>query len=169
MTVNRSSCTLGTERCEPRSVAEHTHCVARHSEKAAQKLAENIGCGYDWFTKATSDAGKAITPSWLMLALAINTGRTEHIEALAHEAGLICYPMPKGHTSTDRQTADVLREVGEWLTVLSTRIADGTVDDDDIAAIDKEWRDAVNVGSALMDTLRSRVQRPRPQAVGGAR
>lgn len=169
MTVNRVPCSLGVERCDPRGVAEHTHCVARHSEKGAQKLAESIGVGYDWFTKVTSDSGKAVSPAWLMLALAINTGRTEHIEALAHEAGLVCYQLPKGHTSTDRQTADVLREFGEWLAVMSTRISDGAVDEDDITAIDKEWRDAVNVGEALMSTLRARVQRSRPQIVGGAR
>jgi hypothetical protein len=166
MTVNRSACTLGIERCNPRNVAEHTHCVGRHSEKSAQRLAEGIGVGYDWFTKATSDSGKASAPAWLMLALAINTGRTEHIEALAHEAGLICYRVPKGETPTEKQTADVLREFGEWLTVLSTRMSDGNICDDDIAAIETEWRQHLNVGAALMDSLKARVSRPRPQIVG---
>ena|SRR5688572_29674358 len=101
-----------------------------------------------------------------MLALAINTGRTEHIEALAHEAGLICYRVPKGETPTEKQTADVLREFGEWLTVLSTRMSDGNICDDDIAAIETEWRQHLNVGAALMDSLKARVSRPRPQIVG---
>lgn len=165
MTVTRKPCSLGIERCNPRNLAEHIHCVARHSEIPAKELAERIGIPYDWFVKRTSDSGRAEAPTWLMVALAIHTGRTDHIEAEAHSADLVCYRMPKGNTPTDRQTADVLREIGEWLTVLSTRIADGTVCEDDIAAIDKEWRDAVNVGSALMDTLRARVERPRPQAV----
>lgn len=169
MTVTRKPCSLGIERCHPRNLAEHIHCVARHSETPAKELAERIGVPYDWFVKRTSDSGRAEAPTWLMVALAIHTGRTDHIEAEAHSADLVCYRMPKGNTPTDRQTADVLREIGEWLTVLSTRIADGSVCEDDIAAIDKEWREAVNVGSALMDTLRSRVERPRPQIVGGMR
>lgn len=169
MTANRSSCNLGVERCQPRNLAERIHCVARHSHVPAKELADRIGVPYDWFVKRTSDSGRADSPSWLMVALAIHTGRTEHIEAEAHSADLICYRMPKGATVTEKQTADVLKEFGEWLAVLGARLADGDVNEDDVAAIDKEWREHINVGAALMDTLKARVQRPRPQAVGGQR
>jgi hypothetical protein len=168
MTVNRSSCTLGTERCEPRSVAEHTHCVARHSDKAAQKLAENIGVGYDWFTKATSDSGKAVAPTWLMLALSINTGRTEHIEALAHEAGLVCYRMPAGKTSADLQTAEAIQEFGEFLTELARSLADRRVTQDEADRVKEEGRQAIARIAALIDHVQDIVseERTRPQAVG---
>lgn len=166
MTVTRKPCSLGIERCHPRNVAEHIHCVARHSDIPAKELAERIGVPYDWFVKRTSDSGRAEAPTWLMVALAIHTGRTEHIEAGAHSADLICYRMPRGTTPTEMQTADVLKEFGEWLTVLGSRLADGDVSDDDMAAIEKEWHEHLNVGAALMDTLKARVQRPRPQIVG---
>jgi hypothetical protein len=169
MTVTRKPCSLGIERCSPRNLAEQIHCVARHSDISAKELAERIGVPYDWFVKRTSDSGRAEAPTWLMVALAIHTGRTDHIQAEAHSAGLVCYEVPKGTTPTDKQTADVLREFGEWLTVMATRIGDGIVSEDDIVAIAKEWHEHLNVGSALMDTLKARVERPRPQIVGGAR
>lgn len=168
MTRNRSTCSLGTERCEPRNVAEHTHCVGRHSEKKAEELAKSIGVGYDWFTKATSDSGRPVAPAWLMLALAINTGRTEHIEALAHEAGLVCYRIPVGNTSADLHTADAIKDFGEFLGELAHSLADRRVTQDEADRVREEGRQAIARIAALIDVVQDTVsnERPRPQMVG---
>jgi hypothetical protein len=173
MTQNRVPCTLGVEKCSGRTLVDRIFCVARHSETPARTLAQNVGYDYERFTKRTSDSlPRAEAPTWLMLALAKHTGRTEHIEALASEAGLVCYRKPTGNSSTERKAADVLREVGEFLTALADRAGDGDdVSHEDVDVLMREWRDVVNVGSALVDSLKERVreERPRPQIVGGAR
>jgi hypothetical protein len=170
MTQNRVPCTLGVEKCSGRTLVERIFCVARHSKTPARDLAQNIGYDYERFTKRTSDSlPRAEAPTWLMLALAKHTGRTDHIETLAREADLICYRKPTGNSSTERKAADVLREVGEFLTALADRTGDRDgVTREDMDVLMREWRDVVNVGSALVDSLNEQVrdERPRPQIVG---
>lgn len=91
MTHTRATCTLGHTKCRPENLAQHVHCVARHSHLDARALAERIGCGYDWFIKVTADGGRAAAPAWLCLTLAVLTGRTDHLAYQAHEAGLLTF------------------------------------------------------------------------------
>lgn len=100
MTQTRATCTLGHTKCTPANLAQHIHCVARHSALDARALAERIGVSYDWFIKVTSDGGRAVAPAWLCLSLAVLTGRTDHLAYQAHEAGLLTFHPAIGPAST---------------------------------------------------------------------
>ncbi len=90
-TQTRATCRLGHAKCQPTTLAQRVHCVARHSPLDAQTLAERIRCPYDWFIKVTADSNPCKAPAWLLLALAFHTGRTDHLAYLAHEVGLLTF------------------------------------------------------------------------------
>jgi hypothetical protein len=163
---NRVPCVGEREPCVPKNVAQYVHCVARHSDRKAEQLAEDVQRSYDWLIKRTTGAMPCDTPAWLMQALAKFTGRTDHIEALAREANLVCYPLPKGQGRSDRQLADLLREFGEFMTAFADRLSRAHASADDFAIAKKEWRDVVNTGEALMNSVEQIDVRPRPQMVG---
>src|SRR5690606_2169469 len=71
-----------------------------------------------WFIKATADSGRCAAPGWLLLALAVTTGRVDHLRYLAHEAGLLTYLAPLGPSASRAALSPVLRRftamVEEW-------------------------------------------------------
>lgn len=168
MTQNRQPCSGGIERCEPIDVAQHVHCVARHSNATAEQLAKNLRVGRDWFVKKTAGANPCDAPTWLMQALARETGRTDHIEALANETGLLaCYRLDRVAARTDLQLSDLLREFGESMTAIADLLAKSRRSPELSARARREWREVVNTGEALMCALDDshEEERPRPQAV----
>lgn len=168
MTQNRVPCSGGTERCEPVDVAQHVHCVARHSKATAEQLAKNLRVGRDWFIKKTAGANPCDTPAWLMQALARETGRTDHIEALANETELlVCYRLDKSATRSDAQLADLLREFGESVSAFGDLLAKCRRSPELFEKARREWREVVNTGEALMARMAEEEAeaRPRPQAV----
>lgn len=98
-TQTRAVCRLGRHQCQPTSLAQAVHCVARHSHVDAAAIAERARVGYDWFIKVTADTNPAKAPTWLLLSLAVITGRTDHLAYLSHEAGLITFLPPIGRRS----------------------------------------------------------------------
>jgi hypothetical protein len=169
MTANRAACTLGADKCAPRTLAEATHCVARHSTLPARELAARIGVGYDWFTKITDDSGpRAKAPAWLMLALAIHTGRTEHLRRQAADAGLVAYELPRGKSSGEMKLAQVMREVSEFAAKAAAALENGEIEANEDPELQREGHEAIESIAQFLawSTLSVKAARPRPQAVG---
>lgn len=128
MTHTRATCMLGRDKCTPENAAQGIHCVSRHTPGLdARELCRRIGCSYDWFIKVTADGGRPIAPAWLLLALAANTGRTEHLATLAHDAGLLTY-RPSTAASLSGALGPVLRQFATVVEEFETMHADGRVD-----------------------------------------
>jgi hypothetical protein len=129
-TQNRAACRLGYPKCDPANLAERVHCVARHSAIDAHAISERLGCSYDWFIKVTADGGRAAAPAWLLLALAVVTGRTDHLAYLAHEAGLLTFSpaIGPGHTPA---LSPLVRQFARVVEQHEQMYADGVSDRDE--------------------------------------
>jgi hypothetical protein len=157
MTVNRSVCTIGPEKCSPRTLAETIHCVARHSDLPAREVAARIGVTYAWFVKVTEDSlPRAKAPSWLMHALAVHTGRTEHLERQARDAGLVVYRIPDADVAHGALMAATVKEFGELLQAFATRSANG-IDDAEFVEVEREGQEAISAIAKWLDSMRPSV------------
>lgn len=134
MTQTRATCTLGHAKCTPANLAQHIHCVARHSQLDAHALAERIGCSYDWFIKVTSDGGRAAAPAWLCLTLAVLTGRTDHLAYQAHEAGLLTFHPSIGPAGRTPALSPLVRRFAAVVEEFEAMHADGQVTADEARA-----------------------------------
>jgi hypothetical protein len=105
MTTNRKECQLALNKCQPQTLAEVVHCVARHSGINTNRLAEQLGTDYATFVRWTSPNGITTFPANRLALLAKLTGRFDALEWINADAGLIAAPRVSG------QGADRMREI----------------------------------------------------------
>jgi hypothetical protein len=96
MTSNRRACMLAINPCEPRTLAEAVHCVARHSGVDTHGLADALEVDYATFVRWTAPYGQSQLPGRKFAVLAQETGRVDHIAWIARDAGMMIVPRVGG-------------------------------------------------------------------------
>lgn len=114
MTQNTLPCALGRNRCTPKNLTEAVHCVARHSGVDAHQLADTLGCDYATFIRWTEPNGLCQMPGRKFGALAIATGRFDHLTWVAADAGLVVARRIAGNGGADRvkELLDIAEQTG---------------------------------------------------------
>lgn len=132
MTENTKACLLGRNRCQPRSLAEAIHCVARHSAVETNRLAELLEVDYATFIRWTEPNGFSQLPGRKFAALAQHTNRFDHITWVASDAGLVVATRIAGVGSGDRvkELLDIADQVGR-LAATDRDAAPGGISDDE--------------------------------------
>lgn len=166
MNRSRKLCIAG-ERCEPASMAEAVGCLLQHSEPALQgligPLAERgIHVSANYLYNASNPYRQDEHAHWqgrLLLPITSITGNMVAVDYIERALGRVALKVP---TSTGRQVEDqalvtAVREFSESLDAYTTAIADGHVDRDEFARIERQGHEAMAAIAQLVELARQRV------------
>ena len=164
---NRKGCVLGTRRCEPKNLAEVTHCVTRHGRLSFQDLCAAVGKRSDAMARMTDGLTEDLT---LRLAIAISELQrdTRILEEACRRAGGVFVPLDtRDVTDLDLHQAlmRVVSELGEDSSLLAKALADGGISSEKADALDAGIDDTIQAALQLKASIRAMVRPVVPQIV----
>jgi hypothetical protein len=161
MTQNRSTCVLGTRKCDPQgNLAATTNCVTRHGRLTFQELCAAVGKRSDAMSRMTDGISEDLT---LRLAIAVTELQrdTRIFEEACRRVGGVFVPLDTREISdSDLHQAlmRVVSELGEDSSLLSRALSDGTIDEREADAIEAEIDETIQAALQLKARVRAKVR-----------
>ncbi len=172
MTKSRKQCQSG-DVCEPRSLAEAIYCMVHHSGVDVAEIAKLLCTRTGYLLDAANPDRDEVQFQARMLAPAMTHFKNlTPLHFLCREMNGVFVAFPEVsavHDDVYRGMCDAIEEVGQSSSAVKKALADDVVEEEEADASDKEIDEAVAALLRVKAAVRAKVQRQRPQIVGGAR
>jgi hypothetical protein len=170
MTKSRKQCQSG-DVCEPRSLAEAVYCMVHHSGVDVAEVAKLLCVRTGYLLDAANPDRDEVQFQARMLAPAMTHFKNvKPLQFLCREMNGVFVAFPEVSSTHDdvyRGMCDAIEEVGQSSSAVKKALTDNDVTDEEADAADTEIDEAVAALLRVKASVRAKVQRPRPQIVGG--
>jgi hypothetical protein len=168
MTKSRRQCESG-DLCEPRTLAESIYCMVHHSGMDPEEIAKALIVRKGYLLDAANPDRDEVQFQARMLVPAMKaTENITPLRFLCREMEGVFVPLPDvshAHDDVYRGLCDAIEEMGQSSGAVKKALMDDVVTEDEADIVDREIDEAVAALLKVKSAVRSKVQRPRPQAV----
>jgi hypothetical protein len=172
MTKSRKQCEAG-DLCEPRTLAEAIYCMVHHSGVDVAEVAKLLCKRTGYLLDAANPDREEVQFQAALLAPAMTHFKNVNpLKFLCREMNGVFVQLPDvtpEHDDIYRGMCDAIEEVGQSSSAVKKALTDNIVTEEEADAADQEIDEAVAALLRVKASVRNKVERPRPQIVGGAR
>jgi hypothetical protein len=172
MTKSRKQCESG-DVCEPRALAEAIYCMVHHSGVDVAEIAKLLCTRTGYLLDAANPDRDEVQFQARMLVPAMTHFKNlTPLHFLCREMNGVFVAFPEvsiAHDDVYRGLCDAIEEMGQSSSAVKKALLDDLVDESEADVVDREVDEAVAALLRVKAAVRAKVQRPRPQIVGGAR
>jgi hypothetical protein len=169
MTKSRKQCQSG-DLCEPRSLAEAIYCMVHHSGVDVAEVAKLLCTRTGYLLDAANPDRDEVQFQARMLAPAMtHFNNLTPLVFLCREMNGVFVSLPDSEPAHDdiyRGLCDAIEEMGQSSSAVKKALLDDVVTEEEADVVEREVDDAIAALVRVKASVRNKVQRPRPQAVG---